>query len=69
MHRCSRTTSGRGPLASGRRTRSAPSLQIAVVYHFDGKVYGAVPTFGEANNNCRPTYGIDAMRQFLIIQK
>ena len=51
------------------RLLDAQSLQIAVTYHFDSNVYGPVPTSGEANNNCLSSFGIDAMRQFLIIQK
>jgi hypothetical protein len=46
----------------------AQSLQIAVIYHFDGHVYGPVPDEGEAGANCRSSLGIDAMRQFIIIQ-
>jgi hypothetical protein len=36
---------------------------------FDGTPYGLVPTRGEATLGCRETFGIDAMRQFLIAQK
>ena len=48
---------------------AAQQLQVVVIYHFDGKTYGPVPNFGEAENSCRPSYGNDAMRQFLIIYK
>jgi hypothetical protein len=35
--------------------------------HYDGNTYGPVPNNAEANSNCqRSSYGIDAMRQFLI---
>ncbi len=47
---------------------AAQQLQVLVIYHFDGKTYGPVTNFGEANG-CRSTYGVDAMRQFLIIYK
>jgi hypothetical protein len=46
----------------------AAQFQIVVIYHFNGQVYGPVANIGESQN-CSPTYGIDAMRQFLIIQK
>ncbi len=49
------------------RLLDAQSLQISVIYHFDGHVYGSVPSQGESAD-CRLTYGIDAMHQFLIIQ-
>jgi hypothetical protein len=55
---------------------AAQMLQVSVVYHFDGKTYGPVANAGEASGpvaglggRCRSSYGIDAMRQFLIIQK
>jgi hypothetical protein len=55
---------------------AAQQLQVSVIYHFDAKTYGPVANAAEANgpvasNNglCRSSYGIDAMRQFLIIQK
>jgi len=44
-------------------------LEIVLIYHFDGHTYGPVPNSGEANNNCTSSYGIDAMRQMIIIQK
>jgi hypothetical protein len=47
---------------------AAQFLQVIVIYHFDGKTYGPVANAGEARN-CVSTYGIDAMRQFLIIYK
>ena len=51
------------------RLLDAAQFQIVLIYHFDGNVYGAVPTAGEANGNCQPTYGVDDMRQLVIIQK
>jgi hypothetical protein len=55
---------------------AAQQLQVSVIYHFDGKTYGRVANAAEANGPvasdgglCRSSYGIDAMRQFLIIQK
>jgi len=51
------------------RLLDAQNFLIAVIYHFDGNVYGPVPNYGEANNNCNSSFGIDAIRQFLIAQK
>jgi hypothetical protein len=55
---------------------AAQQLQVSVIYHFDGKTYGPVANAAEAQGPvasngglCRSSYGIDAMRQFLIIQK
>jgi hypothetical protein len=55
---------------------AAQQLQVSVIYHFDGKTYGPVANAGEAQGPvaslgglCRSSYGIDAMRQFLIVQK
>ncbi len=50
------------------------TLEISVIYHFDGQTYGPVANAAEAagpvnNGLCRSSYGIDAMRQLLIIQK
>jgi hypothetical protein len=45
------------------------TLEIVLIYHFDGHTYSPVPNSGEASNNCTSTYGIDAMRQMIIIQK
>jgi hypothetical protein len=47
---------------------NAAQVQIWVIYHLDGQVYGPVPNSGESAN-CRPSYGLDAMRQLIIIQK
>jgi hypothetical protein len=55
---------------------TATQLQVSVIYHFNGQTYGPVANQAEsqgpdASNGglCRSSYGIDAMRQFLIIQK
>jgi hypothetical protein len=46
----------------------AQSFIIFVIYHFDGKVYGSLPNAGDSAR-CRSTFGVDANRQLLIIQK
>lgn len=51
----------------------AQQLLVSVIYHLDGHTYGPVPNQAEsegpqANGECRSSYGIDAMRQFLIVQ-
>jgi hypothetical protein len=51
------------------RLLDAQQLQIVVIYHFDGQTHGAVPTRSEATDNCLSSFGIDAMRQLLIVQK
>ena len=55
---------------------AAQQLQVNLIYHFDGKTYGHVTDFAESQGPvaslggiCRSSYGIDAMRQFVIIQK
>ena len=55
---------------------AAQNLEISVIYHFNGQTYGPVANQAEAqgpvasnNGLCRSSYGIDAMRQMLIIQK
>jgi hypothetical protein len=55
---------------------AAQSLSISVIYHFNGQTYGPVANAGEAagpvasnNGLCQSSYGVDAMRQMLIIQK
>jgi hypothetical protein len=47
---------------------NAQEVNVFVVYHFNGQVYGAVPNSGEASR-CSSTYGADAIRQFIILQK
>jgi hypothetical protein len=53
---------------------AAQQLSISVIYHFNGQTYGPVANAAEAagpvnNGLCRSSYGVDAMRQMLIIQK
>ena len=55
---------------------AAAQLLINVVYHFNGQTYGPVANQAEAQGPvaslgglCRSSYGIDAMRQFIIVQK
>jgi hypothetical protein len=48
---------------------AAAQLQVWIIYHFDGHVYGPVPNMGESTSTCRSSFGIDAMRQLIIIQK
>jgi hypothetical protein len=51
---------------------SAGQVFFSIVYHFDGQTYGALPNHGEFNTqgeNCRSSFGEDAMRQLLILQK
>jgi hypothetical protein len=54
---------------------AAQGLTISVIYHFNGQTYGPVANAAEAagpvaaTGQCRSSYGIDAMRQMLIIQK
>lgn len=36
----------------------ADNALIDVIYHFDGHVYGPVPTSGDANNSCRSTSAV-----------
>ena len=45
---------------------AAQVLVISVIYHFDGKTYGPLANRGETDG-CRSSYGIDAIRQFLIV--
>ena len=58
------------------RLLDATQLSMSVIYHFDGNTYGPVANSAESQGPvaslgglCRSSYGIDAMRQFLIIQK
>jgi len=51
---------------------SATQLILEVIYHWDGQTYGTLPNHGEFNTQgpgCRSSYGEDAMRQLLILQK
>ena len=45
---------------------------FSVIYHSDGQAYDPFPNRGEqvtAGPDCRSSFGADAMRQLLIIQK
>jgi hypothetical protein len=51
---------------------AATQLFFSVVYHADGQTYYPFPNAGEfltQGDDCRSSYGHDAMRQFLILQK
>jgi len=53
---------------------AATQLQVSVIYHYNGQTYGPVANQAESQGPvdgglCGSSYGIDAMRQFLIIQK
>jgi hypothetical protein len=55
---------------------AATQLQVSVIYHFDGKTYGPAANQAESQGpsasnggRCQSSYGIDAMRQLVIIQK
>lgn len=55
---------------------AAQQLQVDVIYHFNGQTYGPVANEAESlgpvvsqGGLCRSSYGIDAMRQMLIIYK
>lgn len=50
----------------------AMRLQLVLIYHFDGQTYGQLPNRGEyvtQGEDCRSSFGVDAMRQTLILQK
>ena len=57
---------------------AAAQLQVSVIYHFNGQTYGPVANESESlgpvappagTGLCRSSYGIDAMRQLLILFK
>lgn len=51
---------------------SANQVFFSIVYHFDGQTWGALPNHGEfltQGENCRSSFGEDAMRHLLILQK
>jgi len=51
---------------------SASQVYFSIVYHFDGQTWGALPNHGEFNTQgpeCRSSFGDDAMRQMLVLQK
>ncbi len=50
----------------------AGQVFFSVVYHFDGMTYHPLPNRGEfltQGEDCRTTYGLDAMRHLLVLQK
>jgi hypothetical protein len=50
----------------------AQQLIYTVVYHFNGQSYGELPNAGEfltQGENCRSSFGEDAMRQLFVFQK
>lgn len=50
----------------------ATQVFFSIVYHFDGSTYGALPNRGEfftQGSNCRSSFGEDAMRHLLVLQK
>ena len=47
----------------------AEELRYDVIYHADGNTYGALPDRGDAVSGCRNSFGSDALRQFIILQK
>ena len=51
---------------------AANQVFFSIVYHFDGQTWGALPNHGEFNTqgeDCRSSFGEDAMRQLLVLQK
>jgi hypothetical protein len=64
------TAAFRGSLDGNLLT--AGQVFFSIVYHFDGQTYGSLPNRGEfltQGENCRSSFGDDAMRQLLILQK
>ncbi len=51
---------------------AASQAYFSIVYHHDGRTWGSLPNHGEfltQGENCRSSFGEDAMRQLLILQK
>jgi hypothetical protein len=51
---------------------SATQVFFSIVFHNDGLTWGALPNHGEFNTQgpeCRSSFGDDAMRQMLVLQK
>ena len=51
---------------------SATQVFFSIVYHSDGRTWGSLPNHGEfltQGENCRSSFGDDAMRQLLVLQK
>jgi hypothetical protein len=54
------------------RFLDAQELVLSIIYHGDGQAYDPFPNRGEqltAGPDCRSSFGADAMRQLLIVQK
>lgn len=50
----------------------ATQVFFSVIYHFDGMTYHPLPNRGEfltQGEECRTTYGLDAMRHVVVLQK
>lgn len=61
----------RGQL-NGSLLDSAGQVFFSLIYHFDGKTYGPLPNAGEyqtQGESCHSSFGEDAMRHLLILQK
>lgn len=51
---------------------AAGQVFFSIVYHFDGRTYGPLPNHGEhltQGAECRSSFGEDAMRQLIVLQK
>ena len=67
-------TDGRGTFRGrlGGDLLAAGQVFFSVVYHFDGQTYGPLPNRGEhltQGAECRSSFGEDAMRHLLVLQK
>lgn len=50
----------------------ATQVFYAIIYHFDVMTYHPLPNLGEfftQGDDCRSTFGEDAMRQIIVFQK
>ena len=64
------TAAFRGSLAGDLLTAS--QVFFSIIYHFDGQTWGSLPNRGEFQTQgaeCRSSFGDDAMRHLLILQK
>jgi hypothetical protein len=64
------TAAFRGGLSGNLLTAS--QVFFSIVYHYDGQTWGALPNHGEfltQGPDCRSSFGDDAMRQLLVLQK
>jgi hypothetical protein len=51
---------------------AADFLRVVLIYHFDGQTYHPLANYGEfatQGENCRSSYGADAMRQLIVNQR